>query len=366
MDLELTSEQRLLREAAERFGREGYERKRSAAEPVRWSRAVCREMAALGWFAIGVPEADGGIGCGPLEIGIVAEALGRALVLEPFLDTTLAARLVARLGDAAQRARYLPGWLDGSRQPALATAEGTGFGLERLKTAATPVGDGWVLSGQKDFVSAGADEILVTARIGDAAYGVFVLEPGAAGVETQRFETVDGREACRLVLRGAAAARLGDADAKPVLAEALDLAAAMLAAEAVGCMDALLAATVDYTKTREQFGKPLAANQVLRHRMADMSVCCEEARAIALRAQLALEGAEAARAKAVSAAKYKIGHAGRFVAESAIQLHGGMGVTEELDIGLFAKRLLAIEVSFGTSDQHLRRHAELSGAAAWT
>jgi alkylation response protein AidB-like acyl-CoA dehydrogenase len=357
MDLELSNEQRLLRDSAERFASQRYDtaqRRMSLACEGRWSREIWREIADLGWLAVGVPEADGGLGGGPVEIGLVAEALGRALALEPWLDAILVARLVAALGDASQRERLLAPIMEGARRPALAHIEGARFAAEAVSTQAANSR----LTGVKDFVSApaSADDLFVSART-DAGLAVFLVDPSAPGVTIQTFETVDGREAGRVTFDGAEAVRLGSGDATAALAETLDLAAAALSAEAVGCMDSLLAKTIAYTRTREQFGKPLAANQALRHRMADMSVRCEEARGVTLRALLAFGSTE--RARAAAGAKFKTGRCGRFVAEHAIQLHGAMGVTEELDVGLYAKRLLAIDLSFGAADQHLRRHAAL-------
>jgi len=370
MDIELSEEQRLLRDSAERFASQRYDaaqRRKSAACEGRWSRAIWGEIAELGWLAVGLPESDGGLGGGAVEIGLVAEALGRALALEPWLDAILVSRLIAALGDAAQRARLLAPIREGARRPALAHLEGASFIAEAVSTHATNSR----LTGIKDFVNApaNADDLFVSART-DAGLGVFVVDPRALGVTIQTFETVDGREAGRVTFADAEAEQLGSDLATAAIEETLDLAAAALSAEAVGCMDSLLAKTVAYTRTREQFGRPLAANQALRHRMADMSVRCEEARGVTLRALLAFGSPQ--RASAAAGAKFKTGRCGRYVAESAIQLHGAMGVTEELDVGLYAKRLLAIDLSFGAADQHLRRHAAMRlqnsaelGATAW-
>lgn len=374
MNLELSDEQRLLKDSVDRFLGERYDaaqRRRSSAEPGRWSREIWLKMAELGWLGLGVPEEDGGFGGGAIEVALVAEGLGRALVLEPVLDAVLVARLVSALGTPEQKTTRLPSIIDGSRRPAFAHAEARQT-LSRAhpSSSATRDGTGWRLSGANDFVGAGsnADDLLVTATIdGDAGLAAFLIDPALDGIDRCAFETVDGREGCRIRLEEVRVpddARLGQSDATATIEAAMDFARVVLASEAVGCMDALLAATVAYTRQREQFGRPLAANQVLRHRMADMSVQCEEARGIALRGALAIDDRPTARARAASAAKFKTGQAGRFVAEQAIQCHGGMGVTEELDIGLYAKRLLAIDVSFGTSREHLRRHAKLRGALA--
>jgi alkylation response protein AidB-like acyl-CoA dehydrogenase len=251
MDLELSNEQRLLRDSAERFASQRYDtaqRRMSLACEGRWSREIWREIADLGWLAVGVPEADGGLGGGPVEIGLVAEALGRALALEPWLDAILVARLVAALGDASQRERLLAPIMEGARRPALAHIEGARFAAEAVSTTAAKSR----LTGVKDFVSApaSADDLFVSART-DAGLAVFLVDPSAPGVTIQTFETVDGREAGRVTFDGAEAVRLGSGDATAALAETLDLAAAALSAEAVGCMDSLLAKTIAYTRTRE-------------------------------------------------------------------------------------------------------------------
>ena len=366
MDLALSDDQRLLQDSIYRFLADRYgaeQRRQSVAGAAGWSRAMWQAIADLGWLAIAVPDEWGGLGGGGIELCLLAEALGRALVVEPVLDVVLAARLATSLG--------ADGWvsqlIDGRRVAVVAYQEGARALSMAVETRAERSGSGWVLSGGKDFVLAGpgADIGLVTARVGPEL-GVFAVDFDSAGFEIEPFDTVDGRRACRVTLDGVAVppeGRLGTGDASAAVEEMLDAAAIVLAAEAVGCMDALLAATVDYTRTREQFGRPLAANQVLRHRMADMSVACEEARGIALRGALMLSEPPPLRSRAASATKFKTGLAGRTVAESAIQLHGGMGVTDELQIGLYAKRLLAIDLSFGTGAQHLRRHAALRGQA---
>jgi alkylation response protein AidB-like acyl-CoA dehydrogenase len=364
VDLALSDDQRLLQDSIHRFLSDRYgaeQRRQSVAAAAGWSREMWQAIVDLGWLAIAVPEECGGLGGGGVELCLLAEALGRALVVEPVLDVLLMARLTASLGAIDWVAQLL----DGRCVAVLAHQEGARVLSMAVRTRAEHDGSGWVLSGHKDFVLAGpgADIALVTARVG-SELGVFAVGFDSEGLGVEPFDTVDGRRACRITLNGVTVppeGRLGNGDASAAIEEMLDAAAIALAAEAVGCMDALLAATVDYTRTREQFGRPLAANQVLRHRMADMSVACEEARGIALRGALMLSEAPPMRSRAASAAKFKTAHAGRAVAESAIQLHGGMGVTEELQIGLYAKRLLAIDLSFGTGAHHLRRHAALRG-----
>ena len=210
----------------------------------------------------------------------------------------------------------------------------------------------------------GADTLLVSAREFDAdgvpqGVGVFLVPNSALGLKTTSFQTVDGSRASNIVLNDVFASRLGrQACAMDIIEEAIDFATALMMYEAIGCMQVLLDETVTYSKTRVQFGKPLAANQVLRHRMVAMLVKLEEARASALMAVLFADAAAPERTKAVSSAKVKVGQAGRFIAQQAVQLHGGMGVTQELSVGAYFKRLISLETIFGSPDFHLRRYAQ--------
>ena len=365
MNLQLTSEQQMLRESAVRWVAE---RGRPAhgvapAEPVsRW-----REMADMGWLGITLPEAHGGLGQGAAEACVLAEALGAGPVAEPFIPVTLlAGGLLAAGGSDAQRARWLPAIAAGEVVVVTATIErGAANDIGATTTRARRDGAGWVIDGEKRLVPSGqhAQAWLVAARTDDDAIAFFVIECGAAGVTARAFETVDGAGACALSLAGV---RVGDDARLPGATQAgfeqvNDLAIVAACAESVGAMDALVRTTVDYTKQRQQFGKPLSANQVLRHRMADMSVLADEARSATLGAVLALQqdGDPQARARAVAGARAKVGLAARKVAEEAVQLHGGMGVTQELTVGTWLRRQMAIDAMFGPAEWHLRRHAAM-------
>ncbi len=339
------------------------------------NQSLWSEMAELGWLALPIPEAYGGFGQGAVDVGILSERFGQHLVVTPFVPAlVLCARLIASLGTDAQKAALLPGLANGSLKIALAhTERGARHTLQHVTLAASADGGGWRLSGEK-MAAIGADQadrILVSARIsGDSrdarGMAVFVIEPGQAGLRIDRYDTVDGATAARLTLTELhlpASARLGATDGEadaafPALEHAFDAAIAAWCAELLGLMASATAATIEYTKVRAQFGKPLAANQVLRHRMADMSVHCEVARSMALRAALYVDHADdSVRARAVSGAWAKIIRSARSVTEEAIQMHGGMGVTDELNVGLFLKRVLALEALVGGADHHLRRHA---------
>jgi alkylation response protein AidB-like acyl-CoA dehydrogenase len=371
VNLEYSDEQRLLQDSVTRFLAEKYrpdDRRRHAGEADGFSRDMLRAIADLGWLGLGVPEEHGGLGGGAIEVGIVMAGIGRALVLEPCLQILICARLISALGSEAQRERWLPTLIEGRAGMAFAheerrSAVDTGAPVTRARQD----GSGWRIHGRKLAVPLGdaAETFLVSATAGDRP-ALFLVAANADGVRKEAFATVDGGSACHLELNEARVdgdARLGEKHAAAAIDAALDFAAVAVAHEALGCMDALLEATVAYTKTREQFGRPLAANQVLRHRMADMALRCEETRGLALRGALASDYEAPARARAASAAKYKAGKAGQYVADQAVQLHGGMGVTEELNVGGYLKRLIAIDATFGSPAAHLRRHAALAGKA---
>lgn len=376
MDLSLSDEQRLLGEAAARFiaGRYSYEQRRAIMRSNDgFSRAIWNEMAGLGWLGLPFAEDFGGLASGPVEVGFVMEAIGRALIVEPYLSTVvLCGGLVGSLGNVEQKRALLPHICEGKTLLAFAHTEPQSrYTLEDVCTTATRVACGWQLSGRKELVigAPAADLLLVSARIEGqrrdrTGIGVFMVPKSATGIVRKDFPTLDSGRASNLELDGVVVndeALLGNSqDALPFIEAATDRAIAAVCAEAIGCMEMLLEATVAYTKTRVQFSKPLAANQVLRHRMAAMAVRIEDAKALSLKAALSLDADPPTRICAVSAAKVKIAHCSRYVAEQAVQLHGGMGVTEELSVNAYFKRLLAIEVQFGSPDFHLRRHARFA------
>ena len=382
MDLTLSDEQRLLRESVDRFIAETYDadhRRRVAADPLGFSPEIWKKFAELGWLALPIDEAYGGLGGGAIETGILMEAFGRGLVTEPYLSTVvIGAGLISECGSDAQKQAILPEIADGSLRLAFAHSERAArFDLAKVDTKARRTPDGWRLDGHKTAVLDGnaADYIIVSARLAnnDGAPGklcLFLVPSGTTGLGLRDYPRLGGGRACNLDLAGvqlAADALLGDgSDALPKIECVVDRALAALCAEAVGIMQIMLDMTLDYTKIRKQFGRPLAANQVIRHRLADMAMQCDEARSIALRAALMADAEPVARGRAASGAKAKIGKCARFVAEQSVQLHGAMGVTEELDIGSYFKRLLAFDTLFGGSAHHYRRHAALGGRPVQT
>jgi alkylation response protein AidB-like acyl-CoA dehydrogenase len=377
MDLTFSDEQRLLRESVDRFIAGSYDadhRRRSAGDPLGFSPAIWKQFAELGWLALPIAEEYGGLGAGPVETGILMEAFGRGLVAEPYLATVvISAALIAECGCEAQKQAILPKIADGTRVLAFAHSERAArYDLAHVETIAKQISAGWQLNGHKTTVLDGnaAGQIIVSARVVDAngtpgKLSLFLVPAGTSGLSVRDYPRLGGGRACNLDLRDVhlgADARLGDgSDALPKIEAVVDRALAALGSEAVGIMQIMFELTLEYTKVREQFGRPLSANQVIRHRLADMAMQCDEARSIALRAALMADAEPVERGRAASGAKAKIGKCARFVAEQAVQLHGAMGVTEELDIGSYFKRLLAFDTMFGGSAHHYRRHAALGG-----
>jgi hypothetical protein len=284
----------------------------------------------------------------------------------------LGAALVERCGSEAQKQNILPKVAEGSLFLGLAHSERAArFDLAKVATTAKRTADGWLLNGSKIAVLDGhaADEIIVSATIdGDGKLGLFLVPAKTLRLAVTDYERLGGGRACNLVLDDVVVpkdALLGDgSDALPAIEWAVDRAMAALGAEAVGIMQTLLDMTLEYTKIRKQFGRPLSANQVIRHRLADMAMQCDESRSMALRAALKADAAPVERGRAASGAKAKIGKSARFVGEQSIQLHGGMGVTEELEVGAYFKRLVAYDTLFGGSAHHYHRHAQLGRVPA--
>ena len=380
MDLTLSDEQRLLRESVDRFIAESYDadhRRRAAGDPLGFSAEIWKQFAELGWLALPIGEQYGGLGAGAVETGILMEAFGRGLVTEPYLATVvIGASLISECGGEAQKQALLPRVADGSLMLAFAHSERAArFDLGHVETTARKTSDGWRLDGHKTAVLDGnaADGIIVSARVaGDdgtpGKISLFVVAAGTPGLTARDYSRLGGGRACNLDLANvgvAADALLGDGgDALPKIEAVVDRALAALGSEAVGIMQIMFDMTLEYTKVRQQFGRPLSANQVIRHRLADMAMHCDEARSIALRAALMVDAEPCERGRAASGAKAKIGKYARFIGEQAVQLHGAMGVTEELDIGSYFKRLLAFDTLFGGSAYHYRRHAALGGRTA--
>ena len=378
MNFELSDEQQQLADSVQKFLANEYtfeKRKLILQSATGQSAAVWSTLAEMGLTAIALPEADGGFGGGALDLMAAMEACGDALVVEPLLDSIgLGGRLVARAGSAAQRAALLPGLIDGTLQLAFAGLEPAGrYSLTPSATTARAEGSGWELTGEKCVVigAAAAHRLIVSARTGaDAAQAsLFLVDPQATGVTLNRCRTVDGQRAADVRLHSvmlAADALLGPLHgALPLIDEAVDFATALLCADAVGAMKSANDATLDYLKTRKQFGVPIASFQVLQHRMVEMVIACEQARSMAILAASTVDAgglsdaAVTERARAVSMAKIKIADSARQISQESVQLHGGMGMTEELKISHTFRRLTMIAQRFGDADHHLERYAAL-------
>ena len=373
MDLSLGEEQTLLTQSIARFIHNDYDfetRTRIAASDAGFDANVWGQFADLGWLAIPFPEDQAGLGADPVAVMVLMEQLGRGLVVEPYVPSILlGGKLIAKAGSAAQRTRYLRDLVAGRLQLAFAHGEPGGrYALGHVATRARADNGGFVLDGRKAVVhnAEAADVLVVSARgSGEVAepggMSLFLVPPEADGVSLRSYRTIDGLRAAEVALEGVTVgedALLGvPGEAFPIIEEVTDQAIAAVCAEAVGIMDVLRETTLDFLKTRQQFGRPLGTFQVLQHRAVDMLIGCEEARSLTLMATLSLDKPAPERRRAVSAAKAHVGNAGRKVGQEAVQLHGGMGVTDELKVGHYFKRLTMIDTFFGDAAHHLDRFA---------
>ncbi|TQM29920.1 acyl-CoA dehydrogenase family protein [Nocardia bhagyanarayanae] len=384
MDFTLTEEQQLLRDAVAGFlgVRYDLEKSRAAAKSAQgWQPAIWRGFAEeLGILGATLPERVDGMGGGAAELMVIAEELGRALVVEPFVDTVVVGAGLLERSGGARADEVLRGIVAGDVRTAFASLEPTsGPTLHDVGTVARRDGDSWVLDGAKCVVTSAplATHLLVTARTAGerrdrAGISLFLTEFDAAnppaGVEVHSYRTIDDRVGSDLTFTGfrlPADALLGaEGAAWDAIEPTVDVAIAAICAEAVGCLRRVLADTVEYAKQRQQFGVPIGSFQALQHRMVDMYMELEQAIAAAHLAAHALSAAPADRARALSAAKVTIGRAARFIGQNAVQLHGAMGMTEELAIGHYFKRLTALEREFGTTDHHRARYARLTRPSA--
>ncbi|HXI05614.1 MAG: pimeloyl-CoA dehydrogenase small subunit [Phreatobacter sp.] len=378
MDFDLSEEQRLLKESVDGLLTDSYDfdaRKKYMKEKGGWSKAVWGKLAEQGLLGLPFAEADGGFGAGGVETMIVMEALGKALVLEPYLATVVIGGGFLRHGGTdAQKAAHVPGIIDGSRTFAFAQLEkNSRYDLHDVVTTAKKKGDGWVIDGEKFVVLNGenADTLIVTARTkgerrDKTGIGVFLVPANADGITKKSYPTQDGLHAADITFTGVevgADAAIGNPDDGLALIErVVDDARMALCAEAVGLMDESLKTTVEYIKTRKQFGVAIGTFQSLQHRASDMFVAVEQARSMSMFATMASEYDDPGeRATAIAAAKVQIGKSLKFVGQQSIQLHGGIGMTMEAKIGHYFKRLTMIENTFGDTDYHLRRVTEAGG-----
>ena len=370
MDFTFSEEQQMLQETTRRFMEKDYSfetRRRIKEKSARgFSPEVWQGFADLGLLALNVPEADGGLGGSPIDTMLVMTAMGEGLVLEPYLaSAVIATKTVAMLGDEGQRAAMLPAMAAGELIAVLAHDEpATRFDWRAVETRASLGGDGYKLTGHKSVIThaASANMLLITARLAEPGatgpLAVFAVPHDAPGLRRVSYTTVDGICASDVWLERvsvpAGALFNAASDTEACIGEILDAGLAALSAEAIGALDRILAATVEYARNRKQFGVAIGKFQALQHRMADMVLHIEQARSMSYLAAVRCQDSDPViRRRAMSAAKVVIGQACRFVGQQAVQLHGGMGVTDELDVSHYFKRLMAIELQFGSTDHHL-------------
>ncbi|HKT53873.1 MAG TPA: acyl-CoA dehydrogenase family protein [Caulobacteraceae bacterium] len=376
MDFSFTEEQSMLRDTLASFLGDKYDfetRRRIISSDSGWRPDYWKAFAEeLGILGAPFPEDLGGLGGGALENMIVMEELGRALAVEPYLATVVVGGVFLKPGLTPQAPDLIGKIIGGETVLAFAYAELQGrYNWADLKTTARRDGAGFVLNGHKAVVVGApwADRLIVTARTGGAqreagGVSVFLVDKSAKGVVTRDYPTVDGGRASELYFENVslpAEALIGpEGQALPLVEQAIDIAAVASCAEAMGVLHRLHEGTLDYTRQRKQFGRPIADFQVLQHRMVDMFIALEQAVSMTYMATLKLGEPDAERAKAVSGAKVQVGRSLRFVGQSAIQLHGGMGMTDELAIGHYFKRGTILESLFGSVDHHLSRYEDLS------
>lgn len=380
MDFNFTEEQTMIRDSLARLIKDQYDfdtRRKVVASKEGWRPKMWAQFAELGLLAAPFSEEDGGLGGGPIDAMVVMEEFGKGLVVEPFLQSVVVGGGFLKRGSEAQKTEHLHPMIAGERVFAFAYAEPKGrYNLADLETTAKKDGAGWKISGHKAVVIGApwASHLIVTARTAGGrrdtkGIGVFIVAKDAKGVTTRDYPTVDGRRASEVhfdnVSVGADAV-IGDAaGGLPLIERVTDEAIAALCAEACGAMKVAQTMTVEYSRQRKQFGTPIGKFQVLQHKMVDMFMEAEQSVSMTYMATLKLDEDDVTRKKAASAAKVRIGQAGRFVGQNAIQIHGGMGMTDELAIGHYFKRATMIEGLFGSVDHHLRRYEGLSfGKAA--
>ena len=375
MDFSLSEEQQLLKDSITQFVDKDYlfdVRQKNIKSELGYSSDFWKTFADLGWLGMPFSEADGGYDGGPIDLMVIMESLGRGLVVEPYIpNVVLAGGLISRLGNEEQKTNFLPKIISGEIQMSLAFAEPQSrFNLSDVITTAKKDGENYIIDGYKAVVMNGpsSDTLIVVARtsgtqLDEKGLSLFLVDPSAKGVSLRNYSNVDGSKASEVTLEGvevSTSSLLGDeGNIYSVLEEVIDLATLAISAEAVGIMEKMNEITLEYTKTREQFGETLSSFQALQHRMVDTFMAYEQTKSLLLMCAAKLTDKADDATKAVSALKYQVGIAAKQVGEESVQLHGGMGVTDETNIGHFFKRLTTIRAIFGNTDYHLKRYSAL-------
>jgi alkylation response protein AidB-like acyl-CoA dehydrogenase len=377
VDFSYTEEQQMLQESVLKFVQNQYDfdtRKKIISSADGYSKEYWQLFAELGWLTVPFDEADGGFGGSAVDMAVMMEEFGKAMLVEPFISTAiLAGRLISELDEGDRRTELITQIMEGKLQVALAHSEGASrFNLAKIETTAESAGDSLSINGTKINVlnGAGADKILVVARESGKntdreGISVFLVDVDAQGVNIHRYANVDGKSAAEISFKNVtvpSTARIGSAGAAiEALESVINRATLAAAAEAVGAMDSLLTKTVEYSKTRKQFGTAIGTFQALQHRMADMFIQCQLARSIVVMAAMKMDSdaTPEEKAKAVSSAKSRVGKSIKIVGEEAVQIHGGIGTTQELDVGHLFKCVTALEMQYGNTDYHTARFAQL-------
>jgi len=375
MDFSYNDEQQMLRDSVSKFVQQDYDfdsRRKIVDSDAGYSKEHWALFAELGWLMVPFTEDDGGLGGSAVDLMLVMEEFGKGMVIEPFLNTAvIGGGLIADAGSDVQKQKLLPTVMEGQLQLAFAFTEAQSrYNLADIDTRAELQGDHYVINGKKAVVLNGesADKLIVSVRTaGDQrdrdGISLLIIDADTAGISRQGYATIDGQRAAEVTFDNVKVPTeqlLGAAgQALPSIEKIIDRATLAVCAEAVGSMEVVYKKTVEYTQTRKQFGVSLASFQALQHRMVDMFIEYEQARSILMMAAMQLDAGEGLAPKAISAAKSRVGKAARKVGQEAVQLHGGIGVTDELDIGHYFKRLTSVQYLYGSTDFHTQRFASL-------
>ena len=375
MDFTFNEEQTLIQDQVDQFIQKEYDwetRQSLSNSELGFGDNNWQKFAELGWLGISTSEDNGGFGGSAIESMLIMEAFGKGLVVEPFLETIImSGGLIDEHGSDQQKSSILEPAIAGQLHLALAYAEPQSrFNLSDVVTEAKSDGDNFILNGYKSVVMNGpsANKIIISARtsgsqLEENGITLFIVDGDSQGLNKTNYKTVDGRRASDLTIENVSVSKddaIGQIDAGfDILDSSIDRAILAISAEAVGAMEVLYKTTVEYTKTREQFGTSIGKFQVLQHRMVDMFMEYEQCKSLLYMATMKHEEGSADAKKAISGLKYQVGKAGRFIGQQAVQLHGGMGVTDELNVGHYFKRLTTVGTIFGNSDYHLKKYTSL-------
>ena len=375
MDFTFNEEQSLIQDQVDQFVQKEYDwetRQALSNSELGFGEDNWKKFAELGWLGISVSEDSGGFGGSAIESMLIMEAFGKGLVVEPFLETVImAGGLIDDHGSDQQKSSFLEPTISGEMHLAVAYAEPQSrFNLSDVVTEAKADGDNFIINGYKSVVMNGpsADQIIISARtsgsqLDEDGISLFIIDANTSGLDKTNYKTVDGRRASDLTLENVSVSKenlIGEQDKGfEILDSAIDKAILAISAEAVGAMEVLYKTTVEYTKTREQFGTAIGKFQVLQHRMVDMFMEYEQCKSLLYMATMKHEEKAEDAKKAISGLKYQVGKAGKFIGQQAVQLHGGMGVTDELNVGHYFKRLTTVGTIFGNTDYHLKKYTSL-------